>query len=327
MITLVRPLRCASLLVAVTAACAADSGPEIGAGDPPLGDDRAGDEPPYAGDLVKAVLPAGALQADVVEFTGDAALLDAVTRHNSVYLHDLASGAWYFRSGNYLLGIEAFTRYEQKLDRRVDFTAGDEVAPAQARVVGHSPRGEAWEIPQLTHGGQWPAAINSVWVIGTGDARFGMGGAPQEIPIGTEVFGSMQTYGGALSTPYLVRDGSSDDDSVRVRAAVAVRRDTLLGGHSAGATVARRIALDIGVDHVWLYGTPNYSRGSGAYEVTETDDGHVMVAQVINNHDDPVTNVLTNPLSLTTLAWGTSGCHSYNQWNYQKTAPVNAVCP
>jgi hypothetical protein len=273
--------------------------------------------------------PSGALQATVIELASPDGLLDAVTHHDNVYLHVQSEHAWYFKSGNYLLGIEAFTQYHQELDAWIDFGSGDKVAPAQTRIVGHSPHGRGWEIPSLDNGGQWPERANSVWMIGTESGRFGMGGAPQDIPLGTEAFGAMQTYGGALSTPYLLFDKSPGRDSTRVRARFAFHSDTLLGGHSAGASAARRIALDVGLDDVWLYGTPNYSRGNGAYEKTETSSSthRTMVAEVINNNDDPVTNVLRNPFSLVTLAWGTAKCHDYSHWDYQQTAPVDLVCP
>ncbi|HEX7842232.1 MAG TPA: hypothetical protein VF469_32390 [Kofleriaceae bacterium] len=278
------------------------------------------------GALVAVNLPPGNLQASVIEIASAADLLNAVTTHNGVYIHDQSQSAWYFRSGNYLLGIEAFTQFNQELDQWIDFGTGNKVAPAKARVVGHSFRGQGWVIPSLDHAGQWPASINSVWVIGTDGAIFGMGGAPQGIPLGTEVFGSMQTYGGIPSTPYLVFDDSPNHDSTRIRAAFSFNASTLLGGHSAGSSAARRIGLDLGLPHVWLYGTPNYSRGSGAYVKTETSGSHTMHAEVINNDDDPVTNVLTNPFSLVSLAWGTATCHDYSHWDYQATSPVVAVC-
>lgn len=278
------------------------------------------------GELVAVTLPSGALQAKVVDIANAGGLLDAVTHNDNAYIHDLAAGAWYYKSGNYLLGIESFTQYRQELDRWIDFGSGDKVAPAQTRIVGESPRGAGWNIPSLDHAGQWPVRANSVWVVGTEDGRFGMGGAPQGIPLGTEVFGAMQTYGGALSTPYLFADGSPHSDSSRIRARFSFRADTLIGGHSAGSTSARRIALDVGLNHVWLYGTPNYSRNSGAYLKTETNGSHKMVAEVINNPSDPVTHVLANPFSLVSLAWGTAKCHNYSQWNYQATSPVTAVC-
>ena len=279
------------------------------------------------GQLVAVTLPPGALQDSVVTIADQSGLLDAVNHNNGVYIHDQAAGAWYYKSGNYLLGIESFTQYSQQLDKWIDFGSGDRVAPMKARVVGHNVRGQGWQIPQLAAAGQWPAAINSVWVIGTDNGRFGMGGAPQGIPLGTEVFGAMQDYGGALSTPYLFADSSPRSDASRIRGLVSLRANTLLGGHSAGASAARRIALDVGIDHVWLYGTPNYGRGSGAYVKTETSNGHTMVAEVINNHDDPVTHVLATPWNLVSLAWGTAKCHNYSGWDYQRTMPVTVVCP
>jgi len=275
------------------------------------------------GALVAVALPPGNLQASVVQIASEADLLGAVTSHNGVYIHDQSQGAWYFKSGNYLLGIEAFTQFNQEFDRWIDFGTGDKVAPAKARVVGHSFRGQGWVLPS---GGQWPASINSVWVVGTDGAVFGMSGAPQGIPFGTEVFGSMQTYGGALSTPYLEFDGSPSSDSSRIRGAFSFNASTLLGGHSAGSSAARRVGLDLGLGNVWLYGTPNYSRGNGAFQKTETSGSHTMHAEVINNNNDPVTNVLVNPFSLVSLAWGTAACHDYSHWDYKATSPVTVVC-
>ncbi len=304
-----------SLLATMYTACAAADG--------------SGDEPDgtlLTAQLVAPSLPSGTLQAKVVQISSDADLLATVKANDSVYIHDQADGAWYFKSGNYLLGIESFTQYHQELDAFIDLGSGDKVAPAQARVVGQNPHGRGWNIPLLGQAGQWPARANSVWVIGTESGIFGMGGAPQGIPFGTEVFGSMQTYGGALSTPYLEFDASPNHDSSRIRAAFPFAANTLLGGHSAGSTAARRVALDFGLSNVWLYGTPNYSRGSGAFVKTETNGSHKMVAEVINNDDDPVTNVLTNPFSLVSLAWGTAKCHDYSHWDYEATTPVDLVC-
>lgn len=274
--------------------------------------------------LTPVTLPSGSLAAGVVEIANINALRDAVTHHDNKYIHDQAAGAWYYKSGTYLLGIESFTQYSQQLDRWIDFGSGDKVAPLQTRIVG-ADAGAGWDLPS-DHGGQWPARINSVWVIGTEDGRFGMGGAPRGIPLGTEAFGAMQTYGGALSTPFLEFDGSPKSDSSRIRGKVAINGATLLGGHSAGSTVARRIALDVGINHVWLYGTPNYGRGNGAYQKTETSSGRTMVAEVINNPSDPVTHVLATPWSLVSLAWGTAKCHSYANWDYQDTSQRVQVC-
>ena len=298
------------LMIAASAGCA--------------GADSDGDTAVELGALVAVNLPPGNLQSGVVEIASDAELLAAVTGHGTTFIHDQSQGAWYFKSGNYLLGIEAFTQFHQDWDQWVDFGSGDKVAPAQARVVGHSFHGGDWVLPS---DGQWPVQANSVWVIGTNGGTFGMGGAPDGIPLGTAVFGSMQTYGGTLSTPYLVFDGSTGSDSSRIRDAFRFNSSTLLGGHSAGASAARRIALDVGLTHVWLYGTPNYSRGSGAYVKSEQSAGRTMRAEVINNNSDPVTNVLTNPFSLVSLAWGSAKCHDYSRWDYQKTSPVAVVCP
>ena len=301
-------------MIAASAGCA-------GAEDPD--DYRSWDEAEL-GELVAASLPPGNLQSGVVEVASGADLLAAVTSHGTTYIHDRTQGAWYFKSGNYLLGIESFTQFHQDFDQWVDFGSGDKVAPARARVVGHSFHGGGWVLPTNN---QWPALINSVWVIGTNGGTFGMGGAPQGIPLGTAVFGSMQTYGGALSTPYLAFDGSTRADSSRIRAAFSFNASTLLGGHSAGSSAARRIGLDVGLTHVWLYGTPNYSRGDGAYAKTETSGSRTLRAEVINNNDDPVTNVLRNPFNLASLAWGTAKCHDYGGWDYKATSPVTVVCP
>ena len=270
----------------------------------------------------RAELPSGTLQAKVIEIASSDDLADAVDASDTVYIHTADDGVWYFKSGNYLLGIESFTQYHRKLDAWVDLDTGSKVAPMQARVVGHSYRGQGWDLPKE---GRWPVSANSVWVIGTEGGFFGMGGAPQGMPLGTEVFGSMQTYGGALSTPYLFADGSPSYDSDRIQALFNFGSDTLLGGHSAGSSTARRLALDLGLTNVWLYGTPNYSRESGEYTTIETSEA-TMVAQVINNNDDPVTNCLSSPINLVSLAWGTVKCHNYSNWDYTATSPVEATC-
>ena len=317
----------AGLLAAVCTACVSHPGAAASddTGDGSDGSDGVGAVPSVG--TITVEVPPGTLQAQVVELASSADLMAAVTGNGTAYLHIASEHTWYFKTGNYLLGIESFTQYSQRLDKWVDFGKGGTVAPMQARVVGSSPHGQGWTIPSLAPGGQWPATANSAWVIGTESGVFGMGGAPQGIPLGTVVFGSMQTYGGTLSTPYLEADESPKHDSTRIRALFAVHGDTLLGGHSAGATSARRIALDVGLANVWLYGTPNYTRQSGAYQKTETSGAHTMVAEVINNNDDPVTNVLAFPLSLVSLAWGTAKCHNYSGWDYQATSPVTVVCP
>src|SRR6185369_17655101 len=127
------------------------------------------------------------------------------------------SGAWYFKSGNYLLGIESFVQFKKEISAWVTFDAGDNVAPEEARVVGHNYRGQGWTIPALKTGGKWPMSTNNVWVVGTNDGILGMGGAPDGMPLGTKVFGSMQSYGSFTSTPYLVADASTRNDSSRIR--------------------------------------------------------------------------------------------------------------
>jgi hypothetical protein len=270
-----------------------------------------------------AALPSGDLQAQVVEISGDADLLSAVNDNGTAYIHTLDNDVWYWKSGNYLLGIESFVQYHKKADAWVDFDTGSKVAPRMARVVGHNYRGSGWFIPSLDNGGEWPVSADSVWVVGTDGGILGMGGAPQGIPIGTEVFGSMQTYGGITSTPYLIADDSPKHDSARIQGMFSFGPDTLLGGHSAGSSAARRLAIDLGLTSVWLYGTPNYSRKDGAYEQHEKNG---MAGEVINNDDDPVTNCLWFPIHLVSLAWGTSKCHNYSNWDYQQTAPVETVC-
>jgi hypothetical protein len=104
-------------LLATSAGCA-------DAGDP---GDRAWDEAEL-GALVAVKLPPGNLSAGVVEIASGADLLGAVTGHGTTYIHDLSQGAWHFKSGNYLLGIESFAQYHQDLDRWVDFGSGDKVA-------------------------------------------------------------------------------------------------------------------------------------------------------------------------------------------------------
>jgi hypothetical protein len=301
------------VLIAASAGCA-------GAG---LDGSETGDELEL-GALIAVNLPPGNLQSGVVEIASGDQLLDAVASHGTTYIHDQSQGAWYFKSGNYLLGVESFTQFHQDLDQWVDFGSGDKVAPTKARVVGHNFRGQGWVVPSTT---QWPSPINAVWVVGTDGGYFGMGGAPQGLPFGTAVFGSMQTYGGMLSTPYLLFDGSTRGDSTRIRAAFNFNSSTVIGGHSAGSSTARRIGLDVGSGNVWLYGTPNYGRGTGAYLKTETYGSRTMRAEVINNNSDPVTNVLSNPFSLLSVVWGTAKCHDYSSWNYKATAPVTVVCP
>jgi hypothetical protein len=277
---------------------------------------------------IVAELPSGNLQAKVIEIASDADLLDTVSSTDTAYIHTQSEGEWYFKSGNYLLGIESFTQYHQELNAWVDFDTGSKVAPAQARIVGHSYRGQGWDIPSLDNDGEWPASANSVWVVGTESGILGMGGAPQGIPFGTEVFGSLQTYGGVLSTPYLIVDTSPREDSERIQALFAFDADTLLGGHSAGSSAAKRLARDLGLTNVWLYGTPNYSRWTGVYTQTETNKstGEQSVAEVINNNNDPVTNCLLFPIHLVSLAWGTVQCHNYSNWDYESTSPEQTVC-
>jgi hypothetical protein len=272
---------------------------------------------------ISAALPSGSLQAKVIQIGGDADLLRAVEGNDGVYIHTQDQGVWYYKSGPYLLGVESFTQYSQELDGWVDLGKGSKVAPRQARVVGQNHRGHGWDIPAVDHGGSWPARADGAWVVGTDGGVLGMTGAPEGIPLGTEVFGSMQTYGGAFSTPYLYADDSPSHDSVRIRGLFPFRSTTVLGGHSAGSSAAKRIAVDLGLTHVWLYGTPNYERKGGEYTQHE---GNGMVAQVVNNPDDPVTNCLWDPFRLISIAWGEGKCHSYANWDYEKTSPAQTVC-
>jgi hypothetical protein len=100
----------------------------------------------------------------------------------------------------------------------------------------------------------------------------------------------------------------------------------VLGGHSAGSSAAKRVARDLGLDDVWLYGTPNYSRKDGEYTQIETSGSKKMTAQVINNNDAPVTNCLKFPIHLVSLAWGTAKCHDYSSWDYKAKSPETTVC-
>jgi hypothetical protein len=50
-------------------------------------------------------------------------------------------------------------------------------------------------------------------------------------------------------------------------------------------------------------------------------------AGLVADTGDPVTNVLTNPFSLVTLAWGTAPCHDYTSWNYKATSPLRSSVP
>src|SRR4051812_44436516 len=104
------------LFATLYAACAAAEAPD----DEPGGTLR-------TGQLIAAVRPSGTLQAPVVEIASSDDLLDAVTHNNTVYIHAQADGSWFFKSGNYLLGIESFTQYSQEWDAWIDFGSGDKV--------------------------------------------------------------------------------------------------------------------------------------------------------------------------------------------------------
>jgi hypothetical protein len=47
---------------------------------------------------------------------------------------------------------------------------------------------------------------------------------------------------------------------------------------------------------------------------------------VINNPQDPITDVLTHPQHLAGLAEGKNQCHSYNNWTYAHRTPDRIVC-
>jgi len=302
------------MLVMACAACARaeGAGEEVGN----LTDPLAYEAP------IAAALPSGSLQAKVVEIGSEAELPATLSANGMAYIHASRSGAWYFESGHYLLGVESFVQYHQELDAWVAFGSGGSVAPARARVLAQNVDGQGWSGLSPLEGGSWAEAVNGVWVVGTNDGVLNMTGAPERIAVGTVVVGSMQAYGGIVSTPWLLADESTHADSSRIRSLVSIDASTQLGGHSAGSSAARRIALDLGSKHVFLYGTPNYSRGDGAWTVS----GGGMVAEVINNDDDPVTNCLAEPWTLASLAWGTAKCHSYEGWDYEKTSPRVVVC-
>jgi hypothetical protein len=92
----------------------------------------------------------------------------------------------------------------------------------------------------------------------------------------------------------------------------------------------QRVELDLGLRNVWLYGTPNYVRGNGAYVKTEVARHGVStttaILHVINNNDDLVTDILARPPNALSAAWGTVACHDYSHWIYQRMSPVIAVC-
>jgi hypothetical protein len=302
------------MLVVACAACApaGGAGEEVGS----LTDSLAYEAP------IAAALPSGSLQAKVVEIDREAELPAALGANSTAYIHVSASGAWYFESGHYLLGVESFTQYHQEIDAWVAFGSGNRVAPARARILAESVEGQGWSGLSPLEGESWVEAVNGVWIVGTNDGILNMDGAPERIPVGTVVVGSMQAYGGIVSTPWLLDDASTHADSSRVRSLVTIDAGTQLAGHSAGSSTARRVALDLGLSHVFLYGTPNYSRGDGARRVSSGG----MVAEVINNDDDPVTNCLAAPWSLASLAWGTAKCHDYDGWDYERTSARVVVC-
>jgi hypothetical protein len=278
---------------------------------------------------IAATLLDGNLKAKVIEIKSYTQLLTTVrTTDAAAYIHTADSGAWYFKSGNYLLGIESFVQFKKEITAWVTFDAGDNVAPEEARVVGHNYRGQGWTIPVIKNGGKWPMSANNVWVVGTDDGVLGMGGAPDGMPLGTKVFGSMQTYGSFPSTPYLVADTSPKKDSSRIRALFSFNADTHLGGHSAGSSSARRIAFDLGLDNVFLYGTPNYSRQDGEYTVNSTNwfTRKTTIIHVVNNPHDPVTDCLRFPIHLVSVAWGNGKCHDYTNWDYEATSSEEDVC-
>jgi hypothetical protein len=309
------PLLASGMLVMACAACASTEGGQS----EDVGDLTA----PLAYEApIAAALPSGALQATVVEIGSEAELPATLDANGMAYIHASGSGAWYFESAHYLLGIESFVQYHQELDAWVSFGSGGSVAPARARVLAQDVDGQGWSVSSPLQEGSWQETLNGVWVVGTNDGVLNMADAPERILVGTVVVGSMQAYGGIVSTPWLYADESTNDDSSRIRSLVSIDVSSLLGGHSAGSSTARRIALDLGLSHVFLYGTPNYSRGDGARSV----DSSGMVAEVINNDDDPVTNCLAEPWNLVSLAWGTAKCHNYEGWDYEDTSPREVIC-
>ena len=86
------------------------------------------------GELVAVTLPSGALQAKVVDIANAGGLLDAVTHNDNAYIHDLAAGAWYYKSGNYLLGIESFLRAHDGI-RQVGLEGRFAARPARSQHV------------------------------------------------------------------------------------------------------------------------------------------------------------------------------------------------
>src|SRR5262249_38398304 len=123
-----------------------------------------------------ATLPAGGPPAEGVAIAGGRPRPGAPGAPHPGYIHPQGPRRWYWKSGNYLLGIESFVQYSQELDRWVDLGKGGKVAPQKARIVGHDHRGQGWDIPSLDHGGSWPARADSVWIVGTDGGILGMGG-------------------------------------------------------------------------------------------------------------------------------------------------------
>ncbi|WP_224367865.1 FG-GAP-like repeat-containing protein [Hyalangium versicolor] len=273
----------------------------------------------------------------------------------NIYLLNVPSMQWYFKTGFYLLKIDSWFDDARPKDWPWD-SKGPFSAPLVARVVGIGARpatmttaGSEKTTWQFSPGLVSQNDPNVLVIIGTGNGPFDMTGFPLGIPLGSVVVGSRQTYGGILSTPGLIDTDAVNRDATNARnhfintVGHAPNTNTNVIAHSAGSVVGEALLRNYSSGHGWFYGTPRKgcSTASGPCErYFEAGSGWDMYVR--NNQADPVAGILYVPVGGIYASLGDASSkpinpntprsdleglgdrayHNYNNWDIWKVEPV-----
>ena len=275
---------------------------------------------------------------------------------DNVYLLNVPSMQWYFKTGFYLLKIDSWFDDARPRSLPWDNPQGPFSAPLVARVVGVGPRPSTYTTAgserttwQFSPGMTPQGDPNVLAIIGTSNGPFDMRGFPLGIPLGSVVVGSRQTYGGIGSTPELLNQSLVNTDATNARnhfintVGYAPNIHTNVIAHSAGSVVGEALLRNYGAGHGWFYGTPKF--GCNSY-VGACQRGFVAGSgwdmYIRNNQGDPVAGIIatvplgiyaafvnsnTGPINPNTPRgdlnpYGDLAYHSYNNWDIWKVDPV-----
>ncbi|WP_158501608.1 discoidin domain-containing protein [Vitiosangium sp. GDMCC 1.1324] len=275
---------------------------------------------------------------------------------DNVYLLNVPSMQWYFKTGFYLLKIDSWFDDARPKDWPWSTPKGPFSAPLVARVVGIGARpatmttaGSEKTTWQFSPGLMPQSDPNVLAIIGTGNGPFDMSGFPLGIPLGSVVVGSRQTYGGIGSTPGLFDLGAVNTDAANARnhfintVGHGTNANTNIIAHSAGSVVGEALIRNYSAGHGWFYGTPQVGCGTyGGPCERYFVAGSGWDIYYRNNQADPVAGITSTlpvggmiasagdvkePINPNTPRSDLDGLrdrayHSYNNWNIWELEPV-----